>query len=120
MNYYICFELISNTYLYNIVFVNNFPPQLKNSGSATGKNYILNLLENTLYDVYNSIDNAKALRESLDQKYKAKDVDLTKLLVCKFVEFKMVDVRIIISQVQDFKLIPHGIYIEEMVTNEYF
>lgn len=84
------------------------------------KNYILNLLENTLYDVYNSIDNAKALWESLDQKYKAKDVDLTKLLVCKFVEFKMVDVRIIISQVQDFKLIPHGIYIEEMVTNEYF
>jgi len=30
------FELISNAYLYNIVFVNNLPPYLKNSGSATG------------------------------------------------------------------------------------
>jgi len=39
MNYYICFELISNTYLYNIVFVNNLPPQLKNSSSATAYKY---------------------------------------------------------------------------------
>jgi hypothetical protein len=31
------FELISNAYLYNIIFVNNLPPHLKNSGSATGQ-----------------------------------------------------------------------------------
>ena len=29
-------ELISNACLYNIVFINNLPPYLKNSGSATG------------------------------------------------------------------------------------
>ena len=29
------FELISNAYLYNIVFVNNLPSHLKNSGFAT-------------------------------------------------------------------------------------
>jgi hypothetical protein len=29
MNYYICFELISNTCLYNIVFINNLPSHLK-------------------------------------------------------------------------------------------
>jgi len=34
MNYYIYFELISNIYLYNIVFINNLPSQLKNSSSA--------------------------------------------------------------------------------------
>jgi len=38
MNYYICFELISNAYLHNIVFVSNLPPQLKNSGFATISN----------------------------------------------------------------------------------
>jgi len=30
------FELISNACLHNIVFINNLPPHLKNSGSATG------------------------------------------------------------------------------------
>jgi len=30
------FELIFNACLYNIVFVNNLSPHLKNSGSATG------------------------------------------------------------------------------------
>jgi len=32
MNYYICFELISNTYLYNIIFINNLSSHSKNSG----------------------------------------------------------------------------------------
>ena len=35
MNYYICFELISNVNLHNIVFVSDLPSHLKNYGSAT-------------------------------------------------------------------------------------
>jgi hypothetical protein len=42
------------------------------------KNYFLNGLEDTLYDVYNSTNTAKALWESLDWKCKPKDVGLKK------------------------------------------
>jgi len=35
------FELISNTCLYNIVFVNNLPSYLKNFGSATGYQWVM-------------------------------------------------------------------------------
>jgi hypothetical protein len=42
------------------------------------KNYVLNGLEDTLYDVYNSTNTAKALWESLDWKCKPKDVGLKK------------------------------------------
>jgi len=38
------------------------------------KNYILNRLDNILYDMYSSIKSAKTLWEVLDKNYKAKDV----------------------------------------------
>lgn len=33
------------------------------------KNHIINSLSNNLYDVYNKIDNAREILETLDQKY---------------------------------------------------
>ena len=41
---YICFELISNTCLYNILFVHNLPSHLKNSSSVTNLNLFLQCL----------------------------------------------------------------------------
>ena len=45
------------------------------------KNYILNGLDNTLYNVYSPIKMARELWESLDRKYKTEDVGMKKFVV---------------------------------------
>jgi hypothetical protein len=65
-------------------------------------NYILNWMDNTLYDM--SINSAKVLWKVLDKKYKAEDIDMKKFIVGKFLYFKMIDSRTVISQVQEFSL----------------
>ncbi|KAK2997500.1 hypothetical protein RJ639_024791 [Escallonia herrerae] len=84
------------------------------------KNYILNGLDNALYNVYSPMVNAKALWESLEKKYKTEDAGSKKFVVSKFVDFKMVDSKTVISQVQEFQLILHDIHAEGMVLGESF
>lgn len=55
------------------------------------KNYILKGLDNTLDGMNNLIKSAKALWKALDKKYKAKDANMKKFIVDKFLGFKMVD-----------------------------
>lgn len=78
------------------------------------KNYTLNELDNTSYDVYNSIKITKVLREALDKKYKAKDTNMKKFMVGKFLDLKMVDSRTVMNQVQKFQLILHYINVKDM------
>ncbi|KAK3029035.1 hypothetical protein RJ639_040087 [Escallonia herrerae] len=84
------------------------------------KNYILNGLDNALYNVYSPMVNVKALWESLERKYKTEDAGSKKFVVGKFLDFKMVDSKTVISQVQEFKLILHNIHAEGMVLGESF
>ncbi|KAK3022532.1 hypothetical protein RJ639_046748 [Escallonia herrerae] len=84
------------------------------------KNYILNGLDNALYNVYSPMVNAKALWESLERKYKTEDAGSKKFVVGKFLDFKMVDSKTVISQVQEFQLILHDIHAEGMVLGESF
>ncbi|KAK3033160.1 hypothetical protein RJ639_036344 [Escallonia herrerae] len=84
------------------------------------KNYILNGLNNALYNVYSPIVNAKTLWESLERKYKTEDAGSKKFVVGKFLDFKMVDSKTVISQVQEFQLILHDIHAEGMVLGESF
>ncbi|KAK3016529.1 hypothetical protein RJ639_006852 [Escallonia herrerae] len=84
------------------------------------KNYILNGLDNALYNVYSPMVNAKALWESLEKKYKTEDAGSKKFVVGKFLDFKMVDSKTVISQVQKFQLILHDIHAEGMVLGESF
>ncbi|KAL0377932.1 UNVERIFIED_CONTAM: hypothetical protein Sradi_3098700 [Sesamum radiatum] len=60
-------------------------------GDFLCRNYILNGLSDTLYNVYSSAKTARALWESLEKKYKTEDAGLKKFIVGKFLEFKMVD-----------------------------
>ncbi|KAK3005217.1 hypothetical protein RJ639_015889 [Escallonia herrerae] len=78
------------------------------------KNYILNGLDNALYNVYSPMVDAKALWESLERKYKTEDAGSKKFVVGKFLDFKMVDSKTVISQVQEFQLILHDIHVEGM------
>ncbi|KAK3036155.1 hypothetical protein RJ639_029892 [Escallonia herrerae] len=84
------------------------------------KNYILNGLDNALYKVYSPMVNAKALWESLERKYKTEDAGSKKFVVGKFLDFKMVDSKTVISQVQEFQLILHDIHAEGIVLGESF
>ena len=84
------------------------------------KNYILNRLENTLYNVYSPIKTAKELWESLDRKYKTKDAGMKIFVVGRFLDYKMVDSKTSLSQVQDLPVILHEIHVEGMVLSESF
>ena len=84
------------------------------------KNYILNGLENTLYNVYSPIATAKELWESLEKKYKTEDAGLKKFMVGRFLEYKMVDSKTVMSQVQELQIILHEIHAEKMVLGESF
>jgi len=84
------------------------------------KNYTLNKLDNTSYDVYSSIKIIKVLWEALDKKYKAKDTDMKKFIVGKFLDLKMVDSRTVMNQVQKFQLILHDKNVKDMSLSESF
>ncbi|PKI78445.1 hypothetical protein CRG98_001157 [Punica granatum] len=73
------------------------------------RNYIMNSFHDSLYSVYQGFTTAKGLWESLDRKYKLEDVGEKKFLVGQFLDFKMVDSRIIMSQVQEFQVLLHEI-----------
>ncbi|XP_073121333.1 uncharacterized protein [Henckelia pumila] len=84
------------------------------------RNYILNGLDNTLYSVYSATKTAKELWDSLEKKYQTEDAGTKKFVVGKFLEFKMVDTKTVISQVQEFQIILHDIIAEGMMINESF
>ena len=84
------------------------------------RNYILNGLDNTLYNVYSLLKTTKELWESLDKKYKTKNDGIDKFIVRKFLEYLMVDSKTVISQVQELQVIFHDIHAEGMILNESF
>ena len=83
------------------------------------KNHILNGLNNTLYNVYRPIKTVRELWESLD---KIQDGGCwnEEFVVGRFLDYKMVDSKTIISQVQDLQVILHEIHAEGMVLSESF
>ena len=84
------------------------------------RNYLLNGLDNTLYNVYCAFNIARELWESLDKKYKTEDAGLKKFVVGKFLDYKMLDFKIVISQVQDLQVILYDIHAEGMSLSESF
>ncbi|XP_068338880.1 uncharacterized protein [Pyrus communis] len=84
------------------------------------RNYILNALDDSLYDVYVVCKTAKELWELLEKKYKTEDAGSKKFVVGKFLDYKMVDSKSIVSQIKDLQKIIHDIHVEGMVINESF
>uniref|UniRef100_A0A7N2LHK6 Retrovirus-related Pol polyprotein from transposon TNT 1-94-like beta-barrel domain-containing protein n=1 Tax=Quercus lobata TaxID=97700 RepID=A0A7N2LHK6_QUELO len=84
------------------------------------KNYILNELDNTLYRVYSSIKTVKELWDSLEKKYKTEDAGTKKFIVGKLLDYKMVDSKTVLSQVQELQVILHEIHAEGMSVSESF
>nr|GEU48642.1 hypothetical protein [Tanacetum cinerariifolium] len=67
-------------------------------------NYVPNGLIDHLYNVYYKTTTAKELWESLECKYKTEDAGTKKFVVARFLDYKMVDSKNVISQVQDLQV----------------
>ncbi|PKI50936.1 hypothetical protein CRG98_028666 [Punica granatum] len=84
------------------------------------RNYIKNSLHDSLYSVYQGFKTAKELWESLDRKYKSDDAGAKKFLVRRFLDFKMVDSRTVMSRVREFQVLLHEIQAEGISLSESF
>lgn len=62
---------------------------------------ILNGLDKILYNMNSPMKIIKKLLESLERKYKIDDAGLKKFIVNKFLDFKIIDSKIIMTQVQE-------------------
>nr|GEV49734.1 uncharacterized protein [Tanacetum cinerariifolium] len=83
-------------------------------------NYVLNGLIDPLYNVYCKTTTAKELWESLERKYKTEDASTKKFVVARFLDYKMVDSKNVISQVQGLQVLIHDIHAEGMTLSETF
>ena len=61
------------------------------------RNYILNSLDDSLYDAYRSYNTAKDLWDSLEIKYKIEDAGSKKFIVGKFLKYQMVDSKTVVN-----------------------
>ena len=53
-------------------------------------------------------------------KYKTEDVGAKKFVMGRFLDYKMVDSKTVVSQVQEFQVILHEIHAEGMMLSENF
>ena len=81
-------------------------------------NYIINALTNSLYNVHTDKKTTKEQWESLDQKYKTEDAGAKKFVIGQFLDYKMVDSKTVVSQVQELQVILHEIHAEGMMLSE--
>ncbi|CAH9133608.1 unnamed protein product, partial [Cuscuta epithymum] len=84
------------------------------------RNYVLNGLHDALYDMYSKLATAKELWNALDHKYKSEDADAKKFVVGRFLDFKMVDSKTVLSQVEEMQMIFNEIRDEGMTVSESF
>ncbi|KAF3684553.1 hypothetical protein T459_03451 [Capsicum annuum] len=63
------------------------------------RNYILSGFQDDLYNVYSGTKTSKKLWGALERKYKKEDAGIKKFLVARFLDFKMIDSKSVVSQV---------------------
>ena len=66
------------------------------------------------------MEKTKELWDSLEKKYKTENAGLKKFIVGKFLDFKMVDSKTVLSQVQELQVVMHDIHAEGMTLSETF
>ena len=80
----------------------------------------MNALTDSLYNVYSDKKTTKELWESLDRKYKTEDVGAKKFVMGCFLDYKMENSKIMVSQVEELQVILHEIHTEVMMLSETF
>ncbi|KAG7548041.1 hypothetical protein ISN44_As12g032490 [Arabidopsis suecica] len=91
-----------------------------NHGDYLCKGQILHYLVDKLYNVYSEVSTSKILWEKLETQFKVFNVGSGKFTTANFLNYKMVDSRPIMDQVNELQLIFHGIADEGMKICETF
>nr|GEX09429.1 hypothetical protein [Tanacetum cinerariifolium] len=76
------------------------------------RNYILNALDDSLYDIYSTFATAREIWESLEKKYKTQVACSKKFIAEKFLNFKMNDAKPVVKQVEELQIIIHEMELE--------
>ncbi|KAJ9539459.1 LOW QUALITY PROTEIN: hypothetical protein OSB04_032192 [Centaurea solstitialis] len=76
------------------------------------RNYILNALDDSLYDIYSTFATARGIWKSLETKYKTPVACSKKFSVGKFLNFKMNDSHSIVKQVEELQILAHEVDVE--------
>ena len=84
------------------------------------RNYILNSLENNLYDIYSLYKTAKEVWEMLEKKYQTEDAGAKKFVIGKFLKYNMVDTKTVIKQVEEIQVLIHELHAEACAISEQF
>ena len=91
-----------------------------NTNEYNCRNYILNALDDSLYDIYSTMTTAREIWESLEKKYKTEVACSKKFVIGKFMNFKMVDTKSVLKQVEEIQVIAHDLEVEGMGINSNF
>ncbi|KFK23025.1 hypothetical protein AALP_AAs48951U000100, partial [Arabis alpina] len=83
-------------------------------GDFLCKGYIQSRLVDQLFNVFSNAATSKELWDSLDKKYRSEDVGSQKNAVAKFENYKMVDSRPLMEQVDEVHNLLHEIHAEGM------
>nr|GFB01638.1 zinc finger, CCHC-type [Tanacetum cinerariifolium] len=83
--------------------------------------HILNGMSDFLFDIYQNVESAKALWESLESKYMAEDASATKFFMSNLMNYKMVDTRPVMEQYHEMVRIlrqytQHNLMMDEAIS----
>ncbi|KAF3650371.1 putative protein-like [Capsicum annuum] len=84
------------------------------------RNYILSGFQDDLYNVYSGTKTSKELWGTFELKYKTVDTGIKKFLVVRFLNFKIIDSKSVVSQVQELQVIIHDLLAEGLIVNDVF
>ena len=62
--------------------------------------------------MYNNAKTSNELWDILEKKYKTEDAGMKKFIVAKFLDYKMIDCKTVVSQVQELQVIIHDLLAE--------
>ncbi|KAF3655282.1 hypothetical protein FXO37_16036 [Capsicum annuum] len=74
--------------------------------------YIMSGIQDDLYNVYSGTKTSKKLWWALEHKYKIEDARIKKFFITRFLDFKMIDRKSAVSQVQELQVIIHDLLAE--------
>ncbi|GKC60726.1 zinc finger, CCHC-type containing protein [Tanacetum coccineum] len=81
------------------------------------RGHILNGMSDSIFDIYQNVESAKALWKSLESKYMAEDASAKKFLVSNFMNYKMVDTRPVIEQFHEMlRILGHNLMMDEAIS----
>ncbi|GAU50608.1 hypothetical protein TSUD_410180 [Trifolium subterraneum] len=84
------------------------------------KIYIINGLEDDLYDYYRTYETASDVWEALSKKYDTEEAGAKKYVVSRYLKYQMVDERLVEVQSHELQKIAHEIITEGMPLHEQF